>query len=324
MPAVASAPEDPLLVRLKSLRGRLRTLFNYHGAPAAPHVETLARRKLGGYIEELVAYPNLEGEVVKAFALHPEGVGPFPGVVVHHQHNSEWHLGKSEIAGRAGDPLQALGPPLAKRGVAVLAPDTICFEDRRRTTDGILPRDDDRAQHYNEMAFRLVQGSLLMSTVVADAALAVSVLAAMPDVAAEAIGAIGHSMGGHTVLFSVPLDDRVQFACVSGAASGYRARISERTGIEVAQAIPGVLSITDFDGLIELIAPRPLLVLSADEDPYSSAASATVDAASSTYKALGADGVLEHAGYRGGHALTAERMRRIVDWAVASGHVALG
>ena len=315
---MASAPEQPRPDRLAALRGRLRTLFHHCSAPAAPPIETLSRRELEGYVEELVAYRNGEGELVKAFALRPAGPGPFPGMVVHHQHNSEWHLGKSEVAGRAGVPLQALGPSLARRGVAVLAPDTICFEDRRRNIGGILPRDDDRAQHYNEMSYRLVQGSLLMSRVVADAALAVSVLGGMTHVDSASIGAMGHSMGGHTVLFSAPLDDRVRFACVSGAASGYRARIADGTGIEVAQVIPAILSITDSDGLLELIAPRPLLVVSADEDPYSRAAPAIVEGASRTYKALGADSLLEHARYRGGHALTPERVSRMIDWAVTT------
>jgi len=41
---------------------------------------------------------------------HPCGAG----VVALHQHNSQWHLGKSEVAGLAGEPLQAFGPALAE------------------------------------------------------------------------------------------------------------------------------------------------------------------------------------------------------------------
>ena len=40
-------------------------------------------------------------------------------------------------------------------------------------------------------------------------------------------------------------------------------------GIELAQIIPGIVELTDFDGLLGLIAPRPVLVVSAEEDPYS-------------------------------------------------------
>jgi hypothetical protein len=43
----------------------------------------------------------------------------------------------------------------------------------------------------------------------------------------------------------------------------------DRTGIEFSQAIPGILNLTDIDGLLGLIAPRRLLLLSATEDRQS-------------------------------------------------------
>jgi len=303
---------------LKALRERLSRLLEWPGPPVASLLELLATRAADGYTEQLVQYRNVEDEATKAFLLLPDGSGPFPGVVVYHQHNSEWHLGKSEVVGLAGDPLQAFGPMLARRGVVVLAPDAICFEDRRRNGSGAEPRMDDFAQHYNEMAYRLVQGSLLMSIVLADAALAISVLSAVDVVDQRALGAVGHSMGGHTVLFSAALDERVRFACASGAACSYRARIRTQTGIEFAQAIPDILSITDFDGVTKLIAPRPLLIVSGTDDPYSRDASAIVDSAALTYETLGARNQLQHVRYRGSHSLTDQRVTTILDWVTSA------
>ncbi len=267
-----------------------------------------------GHVQQLVAYRNLENEEVRAFVLRPEGSGPFPGVVVHHQHNGQRQLGKSEVIGAAGDPLQAFGPKLVERGFVVLAPDSICFEDRRRGASGTEVHPQDEQQHYDEMAYRLVRGSLLMSVVLADAATAVSVLRSVDAVDPEAVGMVGHSMGGHTTLFAAALDERVRFACISGALCGYRARIDAGIGIELAQIIPGILNITDFDGLLALIAPRPVLIVSAADDPYSFDAPAAVARARRAYDRYGEAGALSHRHFDGGHDLTEERVNTLLDW----------
>jgi cephalosporin-C deacetylase-like acetyl esterase len=101
--------------------------------------------------------------------------------------------------------LQAFGPALASRGVIVLAPDTICFEDRRRQRRGLEPDVADRLEHHNEFAGRLLRGDLLTRKVLSDSALAVSVLASLPAVRSDQIGMLGHSYGGSTVLFHAPL-----------------------------------------------------------------------------------------------------------------------
>ena len=127
-----------------------------------------------GYTRLRISYPNLEGEQIPAFLLLPDGKGPFAAVLVHHQHNSQRHLGKSEICGLVGDPLQAFGPALASQGIVVLAPDSICFEDRRRRRTGIAPDEDDVMQHYDELCYRLVRGDTLMRKVLSDSAQAIA------------------------------------------------------------------------------------------------------------------------------------------------------
>jgi dienelactone hydrolase len=276
-----------------------------------PRVDVVAREPRDGYAEERIAFAGLEADV-PALLLVPDGRGPFPAVVCHHQHHSEWHWGKSEVAGRAGDPLQAFGPALARRGVAVLAPDAVGFEDRRATGPGIEPHDRDGPQHHNEMAYRLLAGRLLATTVLGDAAAAHSVLAADPRVAGQAIGALGHSYGGNTTLFHAALDERVAFAAASGAACTYRRRMADRTGIELASIVPGILEVADIDDVAGLIAPRPLLLVSAPDDVYSADADAIEAAVAPRFP----PGALRHARFGGGHALTPERVESIVGWVV--------
>ncbi len=299
---------------LEELRGELAAFLGF-AVPPAPVVEWLERSAEPGYTRTLLRYRSGDGDVIPALLLVPEGDGPFPAVLVHHQHNSEYHLGKSEPAGVAGEPLQAFGSALAARGVVVLAPDSICFEDRRRQRGGLAPDEvADPLQHHNEFAYRLLTGGLLSRKVLADSALAVSLLGSLPAVRSDRVGMLGHSYGGSTVLFHAPLDARIRFAGASGSACTYRARMAAGTGIELAQVIPGFAQRFDLEDLVRCMAPRPLLLASATRDPYSQDADVIETAAREAYEALAAPKALEHLRADAGHRLDAGRFRQIIEW----------
>jgi dienelactone hydrolase len=297
-----------------SLRARFAALLRFD-VPPAPAPICHEQRARDGYLERAVEYAGEEGPV-PALLLVPDRPNG-SGVVVHHQHHGQWHLGKSEVAGLDGDPWQAFGPALARRGVTVLAPDAIGFEDRRSGGPGTDARASDADDYFASMGHRLVRGEPLMVSVLADAALAHSVLAACDGVDARRVGALGHSMGGATVLWHAALDERIAFAVSSGAACTYRDRIDHGVGVDAAQAIPGVLELGDLEAVVALVAPRPQLISSADGDKYSRDAPAIVAAAAEAYRAHGAPGALHHLRAHGDHALTQERFAAIVDWVVA-------
>ncbi len=262
-----------------------------------------------------VIYEARDGDSIPAFLLVPKGLRkPAPAVLVHHQHNGERHIGKSEVGGLIGDPLQAFGPALAEKGFIVLAPDSICFEDRRTGCTGTDPHPDDWLQHYNEMSYRLLRGDTLMRKVLEDAETAVSLLASFDIIDPSKIGILGHSYGGNTVLFQAALDERVQYACTSGAACSFRNKMRHATGIEMAEVLPGVLDRFDIDDLLKLTAPRPTLIVSASDDQYSRDADEMVRLASPAYLDARAPAALQHARYQGGHALTRERFDYILGW----------
>src|SRR5262245_973922 len=298
-----------------SLRKDLRHWLRL--SPPAPGVEleVVAVEHESSFERRRVAYKVPGGDSIPAFLLVPKGLRrPTPAVLVHHQHNGERHLGKSEVCGLIGDPLQAFGPALAERGLIVLAPDSICFEDRRRGRAGTDPHPDDWQQHYNEMSYRLLRGDTLMRKVLEDAETAVSLLAGLESVEPSRIGILGHSYGGNTVIFQAALDERVRYACTSGAACSFRNKIQYTTGIEMAEVLPGALDRFDVEDLLRLTAPRPTLVVSAADDRYSRDADEIVRIADAAYRDARAPGALQHARYHGGHALTRERFDHIVEW----------
>jgi len=51
-----------------------------------------------GFARERIEYRGLEGDTIPAFLFTPIGHDTLGGVVVFHQHNGEFHFGKSEVA----------------------------------------------------------------------------------------------------------------------------------------------------------------------------------------------------------------------------------
>jgi dienelactone hydrolase len=197
-----------------------------------------------------------DGEWVQAFLFEPERLRHL-AVLAIHQHNSEWHIGKSEVAGLVGDPLQAFAPALARAGITVLVPDAVGFESRRTLLGG--PHDapatshqlntafdkseHDWLQYYNHAMHRLVGGELLMRKVLTDAANAITALTMLSGT--SNIGILGHSYGGNIALFAGALDTRVAFTVSSGALCSFRCKIAQGTGLEMAVVIAGFAARVD-------------------------------------------------------------------------------
>lgn len=240
-------------------------------------------------------------------------------VVAFHQHASQRHFGKSEVFGLVGDQFQAFGPSLARAGFIVLAPDSVAFEDRRPAGPGTDPREDDWDQHYNEVAYRLIAGDTLMRKILEDGMAAVSALLDRSDVMPRDISALGHSYGGNTTLFLTAVDQRITAGCASGALASYRRKMADGTGIEMAEVIPGFTTQFDMHHVLAAIAPRPFLVVSADEDKYSVDAPDIIESASRSVDRSGNKCNVNHVRVAGGHALDESRFGEIVDWIVRRG-----
>ncbi|HST43693.1 MAG TPA: prolyl oligopeptidase family serine peptidase [Luteimonas sp.] len=261
-----------------------------------------------GFARARLEYRGLEGDLIPAFLFTPSGCAPLGGVVVFHQHNGEFHFGKSEVAGDVGDAFQAFGPALARRGLAVLAPDSITFEDRRGPVQGVEPDYYDWLQHYNAMSYRLLDGDVLMRKCLDDAQRALSVLLQVSGIDERCVGVAGHSYGGYTALYHAAVDSRCRFACVSGAVCSFETRRQEGTGITLFEAVPGLARQIDTHDVLSAIGPRPAMIVSGTKDKYSRDADAVV-------AKVAGDFITELRVDRG-HALDQERFDAIVEWIV--------
>lgn len=226
-----------------------------------PAVEVDGRRIESGRHEgfriESVDYCVEPDERVPALVLIPDGVDadqPAPAVAVWHQHNGEWHLGKSEPAGLAGNPMHHTGAALAREGYVVLCPDAACFEERRSPflKDGNFER--------FEFLRHVVAGRSLAWKNILDMRRAIDYLASRPEVIATRIGCYGHSMGStHTWLVG-PWDERLR--CLVGNCCLPTYAAIERTHLLhcFPNFIPGIHAYGDTPDIASLIAPRPLLL----------------------------------------------------------------
>lgn len=227
-----------------------------------------------GYVRERVTFAVSPGVRIPAFLLIPDDLAaPAPAVLCIHQHNGEYHLGKSEPAGLEGNPDLAYALELCQRGYVTLAPDLEAFEERQATaaerehwqTLAHYPPEGGMYERFVATRY-LQQGSSLQARYVHDLARAVDYLQARPEVDGERIGAIGHSLGGQEVCWSLLHDRRLKAGVCSCGIGTFATIFRDGVNHNFAAYAPGLLTVGDADALIAAIAPTPLLMTAGSED----------------------------------------------------------
>jgi len=208
-----------------------------------------------GYRIESITFQAESDDPVPALLLIPDGVDgdhPAPAVAVWHQHNGQWHLGKSEPAGLAGDSSQHTGLALVKEGYVVLCPDALCFEERqsKHLTGGDYER--------FEFLRYVVAGKCMAWKNILDMRRSIDYLCSRPEVRKDRIGCYGHSMGStHTWLVG-PWEPRLKClvgnCCLPTYAAIHRTHLLHC----FPNFIPGLFQFGDTPDIAGLIAPRAL------------------------------------------------------------------
>jgi dienelactone hydrolase len=219
-----------------------------------------------GYWIERLSYEVEPGDRVNALLLVPDGVdheNPAPAVAVWHQHNGQYHLGKSEPTGLEGDPSQWIGPALAKRGYVVLCPDAAAFEERQDPDKKLS------GGQYERFLFLkyVVEGKSLAWKNILDMRRAIDYLCSRDEVRSDRIGCFGHSMGSTFTWLVGPWEPRLKClvgnCCLPTYAAIHRTKILHC----FPNFIPGLMEDgKDTPDVAALIAPRPLLLNFGEED----------------------------------------------------------
>jgi dienelactone hydrolase len=213
--------------------------------------------KKDGYRIESITYDVQPGERIPALLLIPDNVTsdkPAPGIAVWHQHNGEYHLGKSEPAGLAGNPMHHTAVALVREGYVVLCPDSLCFEERQDPT-GILKRGD---YERFEFLYQLERGRSLAWKDILDMKQSVSMLCERKEVVPELIGCYGHSMGSTHAWLVGPLEPRLKCVIGNCCLPTYEAIEQNHLLHCFPNFVPGWLKYGDTPEIASLIAPRAL------------------------------------------------------------------
>lgn len=203
----------------------------------------------GAYIRRKLTFAAEPGDRVPAYLLVPKRrVGRVPAVLCLHQTTKH---GKAEPAGLAGLPNLYYARELAERGYVTLAPDYPGFGDSRT---------DPYALGYVSATMKGVWNHRR----------AVDLLETLPEVSPQAIGVIGHSLGGHNALFAAAFDQRLKVAVTScGFTSFPTYKGGDLTGWSHKGYMPRIASEYgkdprrmpfDFHEVLAAIAPRSVVV----------------------------------------------------------------
>lgn len=305
--------------RRREIRRTLHVLLG--GTPPRPapvRAITVSRRTCDSYVREDLLLDDGAGVRIPAVVLLPRrGAAPWPAICWHHSHWGDYEVGLEELF----QPWPVRATPaaaLARRGYAVLAIDAWAFGARRGCGPG-GPGETGRDEETSLAKAFLWQGTSLWAMMVRDDLIALDYLAARPDVDARRIGATGMSMGSTRTWWLAALDERVAAAACVGCLTRYGSllagRALRRHGIYYF--LPGILRHFDSEAVVSLIAPRPLLTLTGDQDGGSPAdgVRAIQRACARVYGLYGA-----RARFRGellpgvGHVYTPAMFRRALAW----------
>jgi dienelactone hydrolase len=227
-----------------------------------------------GYVREKISYMSSPRVRVPAYVLTPRNITEKAAAVVCiHQHKGEFHIGKSELVGLAGDPNMAFAVECSRRGYIAIVPDLEGFEERQATGEELerwkctTPYMIGESAYEKFLAMRhLLDGSSLQARYVWDLSRAVDYLCTRSDVDSERIGAIGHSLGGQEVCWLMLFDRRVKVGACSCGIGTFATIFRDGINHNFAAYVPGMLQVGDMDQLIATLAPTPLFISAGSRD----------------------------------------------------------
>lgn len=286
--------------------------------PKTAKLETLSREDRGDYVVEKFQFDNEAGSIVPGYLLLPKHIsGKLPAILYCHWHAGEYDLGKEELFQAKHTP-EAPGPAFARRGYVVLAIDASGFGERNgQGPDGSSEKDytaEETASKFNLWVGRTFWGMLLR-----DDLMALDYLASRPEVDPDRIGVTGMSMGATRTWWLMALDERLKTGVAIACLTRYQNMIGHGSIHEhdIGYFVPGMLNHFDTEAVVALIAPRPILFETGDQDPGSpvDGIRTIAKAVHPVYGLYGKEGAFQSIIYPGlAHVYTPEMWTKTLAW----------
>ncbi len=286
--------------------------------PKAPRVETVSHEDQGDFSVEKFQFDNGAGAIVPGYLLLPKKVqGKGPAVLYCHWHGGEYAIGKEELFQARHTPEEP-GPALARRGFVVLGVDAYCFGERNGHGPG-GPREKGSDGELTASKFSLWVGRTLWGMILRDDLMALDYLVSRPEVDPNRVGVTGISMGATRSWWLMALDERLKTGVAVACLTRYQNLIEHESLKEhgIYYFVPGFLRHFDTEAVIALIAPRPVLFMTGDQDGGSppDGIRQIEAAARPAWKLPGKDADFQSIIYPGlGHVYTREMWSNTVAW----------
>ena len=244
-------------------------------------MEVLAAEKRLGYEAQKILFNVSDYSRVPAYLLVPDGEGPFPALVLLHDHGAHFTIGKEKLVRPFGvDDLvledadrwaetcydkQYVGDYLAANGYVVLVVDALFWGERGR-------KEGANYDAQQAMASNLQQMGMSWGAIIAwDDIRSAEFLATLSMVNKDKIGTMGFSMGAHRAWMLCAATDVVK----AGAAvcwmntTEYLMTMTNnqnKGGSAYSMIIPGIRNYMDYPHVASIACPKPMMFVNGTKD----------------------------------------------------------
>lgn len=254
---------------------------NLQPAPKAYAMEVTDRERRDGYEARKIRFNLSEWSRVPAYLLVPEGKGPFPAIVLLHDHGAHFSIGKEKMvrpfhvapevmedadqwASQCYDG-QYVGDYLARHGYVVLAVDALFWGERGRKEGTSYDAQQALASNFLQM------GASWGAFINVDDMRSAEFLASLPFVDKERVGSLGFSMGAYRSWMLAALTDVVRASasiCWMNTTEHLMTLTNNQNkgGSAYAMLIPALRRYLDYPHVASIACPKPTLFFNGTQD----------------------------------------------------------
>ena len=241
--------------------------------------EIIAEEQRDGYSARKISF-NLTGySRVCAYLLIPDGKGPFPAVVLLHDHGGHYTIGKEKMIrpfaidkailddsdGWARNCYggQYVGDYLAAHGYVVISVDALYWGERGRKEGADGSKYADVAGNF------MMLGRSLSAFMNYEDIYTTDYLATFPEVDSKRIACMGFSMGGYRAWMLSALSDKIRAGAAICWMTTTDCQFSWEYGRErggFANMLPGIRRYLDYPHIASIACPKPMFFLNGEHD----------------------------------------------------------
>ena len=254
---------------------------NLQPAPKAYAMEVTDREQRDGYEARKIRFNLSEWSRVPAYLLVPEGKGPFPAIVLLHDHGAHFSIGKEKMVrpfhvapevmedadqwARQCYDGQYVGDYLARHGYVVLAVDALFWGERGRKEGTSYDAQQALASNFLQM------GASWGAFINVDDMRSAEFLTSLPFVDKKRVGSLGFSMGAYRSWMLAALTDVVRASasiCWMNTTEHLMTLTNNQNkgGSAYAMLIPALRRYLDYPHVASIACPKPTLFFNGTRD----------------------------------------------------------